>query len=937
MAARPGMGATYTVTSNADSGAGTLRAAILAANANPGTDDVAFDLSGSFAITLTNELPIITGPVRIDGASQPGYTKSPLVTLQRSTSAATNGLVLGAPGCTVAAVRVHGFVSGIRADAPACVIHACYFLSNTAAGVYAAAGGTRILDSYFATNEIGIHVADGPTNSILGNFIGVHPLTGAANGNHIGVLLASDRNNVGGTGAGDGNVISGNALSGIEIAAGTSSNSVRGNLIGTDASGTVAVPNDVGIQLYGSDQAIGGVKTGSRNVISGNRKSGIKMFSSTQPLARNKIEGNLIGTDVAGNNAIPNDVGIYLEESACQSNVIGGTLEAQRNVVSGNADIGVLLDLAPNNTIKGNYIGLDVSGRYGLGNGNSGVQVVNAATTQVGGTNVEAGNVISGNGLHGIFLFGSRCGGSVVQQNWIGTTAAGGQAIANQGSGIMVSTARRITIGGIGAGNVISGNREYGIYVDDAGSWGLTVQGNRIGTTPSGQSALGNEYGGIYLNGAPSNQIGGVSAAAGNLIGGNKGNGIVIDGADACSNAVLSNLIGVDADGEDPLPNGDSGLYLLAARRCRVGGDLLVGGGNLISGNGAHGIRMQGASDCELVGNRIGGHIVGAGFGGNARCGLYVSATTSNNFIGGDVWSRANVVAYNGEAGIALYNDTNTVGNRLDFNWIFSNDGLGIDLGDDGPTPNDPFVGGDPDDGANHLQNFPSITNVFVDGPNLRLQGSLRSGLTETYKLNFYGNTRFDPSGYGEGEFILGTTNVFTSPLDTAHFDVAVPAPDPLPDYCAATATHLASGDTSEFSHFAMLDSDGDGMPDGWEQDHFGSPTGGDPAGHGDADDAPNLDEYRADTDPNDDASFLRILEIGNTNIDSGIVTAVVFPSSAYRHYRVEHAEGPELRTNGWTAGAAGYQPGTGGNLTGIDLLPAGTTAVHFRMRARLP
>ena len=935
--ARPGMGATYTVTNAADSGAGSLRTAILSANTNLGTDTIAFNLPASLVISLASPLPIVSEKVRINGASQPGYTKAPLVTLARVSSSVTNGLVLGASGCTVTAIRVHGFDSGILVTAPVCVVQTCYFMSNTEAGVHVMAGGTRILDGYFATNETGVYLDSGNTNSVLGNSIGVHPLNGTVNGNRRGIFIASDRNYIGGTAAGDGNVISGNSLRGIEISWVGSSNSIRGNLIGTDASGTAAIPNDIGIQIGGTDNTVGGIKEGSRNVISGNRLYGIKMSSSTQPIERNKIEGNFIGTDVTGSNALPNDVGIFLEETFCKSNSIGGGLESQRNVVSGNAGAGINLNLAPDNAIQGNYVGLDVSGRYDLGNGSHGVLVENAWNTEVGGTNAEAGNVVSGNGGHGIFLFGRLSDGSTVRQNRIGTTAAGGQALANDHSGVMVSSARETTIGGIGAGNVISGNAEYGIYITGSDVHDVTVQGNWIGTTASGQGALGNGYEGIYLIDAPSNLIGGVAASAGNVVSANGSRGIAVVGAGSVSNVVQSNLIGVDEDGEDPLPNGSSGLFLSEVQGCRIGGDLFVGGGNLISGNGGDGIRMFNCSACELVGNRIGGHAAGAGFGGNTNSGIYLGSMSSNNLIGGDVWSEANLVAYNGDAGIALGDTSNSVGNRIDYNWIFGNGELGIDLGDDGPTPNDVFIGGDPDDGPNNLQNFPSITNVFVDGSDLRIQGLIRSGIGQTYKINFYGSTQIDPSGYGEGEFILGTTNVFTAPLDQARFDATVPAPDPLPDYYAATATHLDSGDTSEFSHFAMLDSDGDGMPDGWEQRFFGSATAGDPAGHGDDDGIPNLDEFYGDTDPTDGDSFLRIVDISNTNLVVGHRTAVLFPSSAFRQYRVEHADMSGLLTNGWTAGAAGYEPGTGENMTGLDILPAGTTSAHFRVRGRLP
>lgn len=246
--ARAAGGATYTVTNSANSGAGTLRTAITNANANPGTDTIQFSLpAGSLTIPVSTELPRVVERAKILGTTQPGYSNAPLVTLNAASSAVTNGLFLGAIGCTVTAVRVHGFTSGIMVTSPSCVIQSCYFMSNTDAGVYIRAGGSQILGNYFASNGIGVRLDTGTTNSVLGNFIGVHPLTGAVNGNRKGVFIASDKNFIGGTGTNDGNVISGNILRGIEISWVSSSNTIRGNLIGTDAAGTGAVPNDVGI------------------------------------------------------------------------------------------------------------------------------------------------------------------------------------------------------------------------------------------------------------------------------------------------------------------------------------------------------------------------------------------------------------------------------------------------------------------------------------------------------------------------------------------------------------------------------------------------------------------------------------------------------------------------------------------------------------------
>ncbi len=120
---RPAGGATYTVTSAANSGAGTLRAAISNANANAGRDMIVFNLpAGSLTISVNTDLPRVTDRTTIVATNQPGFSNAPLVTVRAASSSLTNGLLLGAPGCTVTAIRVHGFSSGILATSPSCVI-----------------------------------------------------------------------------------------------------------------------------------------------------------------------------------------------------------------------------------------------------------------------------------------------------------------------------------------------------------------------------------------------------------------------------------------------------------------------------------------------------------------------------------------------------------------------------------------------------------------------------------------------------------------------------------------------------------------------------------------------------------------------------------------------------------------------------------------------
>ena len=199
----------------------------------------------------------------------------------------------------------------------------------------------------------------------------------------------------------------------------------------------------------------------------------------------------------------------------------------------------------------------------------------------------------------------------------------------------------------------------------------------------------------------------------GNLISGNTGSGIHIFGNTASGNQVFSNLIGTDFDAFNPAPNKLSGVTIESAPDNRIG-DGLVGLRNVISGNGEYGIQIfgAGATGNRVEHNHIGIVPLGANLG-NGRDGVYV-AGGSNNTIGGVENDEANVIAFNGANGVGHgVVVASGTGNAIRGNQIFSNNGLGIDLGGDGLTDNDPL---DADPGANRLQNFPTFTAKIVDG-----------------------------------------------------------------------------------------------------------------------------------------------------------------------------------------------------------------------------
>ena len=195
------------------------------------------------------------------------------------------------------------------------------------------------------------------------------------------------------------------------------------------------------------------------------------------------------------------------------------------------------------NVIAGNYIGIDVTGTSALGNGIHGV-VISAPSNTIGGTTAGARNVIFGNNQAGIRIVSAT--GNIVQGNFIGTDAAGtvvlGNGTGQDARGVYLSNASGNIIGGTGAGagNLISGHNNSGVFILGSGATENWVQGNFIGTDVTGTSALGNVNGVFITFDASDNTIGGTASGAGNTIAFNANGVFVISGT---GNAILSNSI----------------------------------------------------------------------------------------------------------------------------------------------------------------------------------------------------------------------------------------------------------------------------------------------------------------------------------------------------------------------------------------------------------
>ena len=221
--------------------------------------------------------------------------------------------------------------------------------------------------------------------------------------------------------------------------------------------------------------------------------SAIRILDSSN----NVIAGNFLGTDQPGMAAMANDVGVYIDGTGgipATNNRIGGTVAADRNVISGNSDDGIRIDGvgADDNLVQGNFIGLNRLGTAALGNSGDGIAIFNGADDNtIGGTALAARNVISANG-NGITINGAGTDRNHVEGNFIGTDVGGTLARGNVGRGVSFDLGSADNfVGGtaVGAGNTIANSGTQGIAVVGVGTVANRFLGNAI--FANGNAALG--------------------------------------------------------------------------------------------------------------------------------------------------------------------------------------------------------------------------------------------------------------------------------------------------------------------------------------------------------------------------------------------------------------------------------------------------------------
>ncbi|MBI4850705.1 MAG: hypothetical protein HY819_02645 [Acidobacteria bacterium] len=364
-----------------------------------------------------------------------------------------------------------------------------------------------------------------------------------------------------------------------------------------------------------------------------------------------------------------------------------------------------------------------------------------------------------------------------------------GSLAPNGSDGIRI-TASNCVVRSLNIRNFFSGD---GIQFSNA-SRSNAVTNCYIGTDENGTAMAGNQTGIRILDASANNTIGGTQAT-GNVISGNITDGIVISGSGSDNNLVAGNVIGVDAsNGRNQLPNLNDGLRIAASAKSNNIGLGTADTGNIIAGNLGNGITLTGTTTNN---NKVAGNFIGVlsnnAARSNGQSGVFITDSADTNTIG-----PSNVIAFNSRNGItvgATAISNAVVRNKITRNSIFMNVGLGIDLGNDGVTANDP---GDPDNGPNNLINAPVITSVTNTGNSITVSGTvdLPSGAISGTVVEIFTNTLpvpgSDPSGFGEGQTFVAAPSINATGAFTANFVAA-------PNAVISALTVDATGNTSEF------------------------------------------------------------------------------------------------------------------------------------------
>ncbi|MBL8436329.1 MAG: DUF4347 domain-containing protein, partial [Zoogloea sp.] len=869
----------------------SLREAITAANntANGpgGADRIVFGIAGSgtHTITPTSAMTAVRDAVIIDATTDDSFAANgnrPAIVLDGNDLAA-NGLqfTTGSANSTVRGLVIRDFgVVGIYADPSA---------SNL---------------------------------TLLGNYIGAYTTSGTSAGaaegmGNVGIWIDAANATIGGTGAGEANLIGGNGNRGILLDANSGGSVVRGNLIGLELDGTTLLGNtSAGIAVQNSSgHLIGGTGAGEGNLIAGNTGDGVRIASTATSV---RVLGNRIwsngenGIDLNNDGVTANDTGDGDSGANNLQNL--PVLATARTDGTGQIIVTGTLNSTANSYYRIEFFANTAQDGTGHGEGQTFLGFANVMTNGSGDATINAaltatvpvGSFISATATRSAAGYATFTDTSEFARNIAavsstqatltvttasdtadGDTTSISTLLANMGADGFISLREAITaanntangpggadrisfniaaalVGGThtitpttslptitdavvidgtsepdyvvgrpvieidgsqtgsgvhglvlapgSGGSTIRGlainsfnrNDGYGLYLQ-AGSDNNLIAGNVIGLDADGTTAVAvmNNFG-IYVA-SSGNLIGGTTAAARNVLSNNLNAGVGLWGS---NNVVIGNYIGTDATGTLDRGNLSDGVDVFGGSNNRIGG-VTAAERNIISGNNRNGIEIAyNVSGTLVQGNYIGTDAGGTLSLGNSSGGIWVGGGATGVTIGGTAAGAGNRIVNNPVGG--LYTDTSSVSFTLLGNTFYNNSNLASDLGGDGVTANDT---GDGDTGPNNLQNYPEIGSVVSTGGNTTVTGTLRSNASTTYRLEFYSSPGGDASGYGEGQTWLGATSVTTDAAGNAYFSATFSGIAVSAGYVvSATATvDLGGGSygaTSEFSANRRVNTD---------------------------------------------------------------------------------------------------------------------------------
>ena len=716
--------------------------------------------------------------------------------------------------------------------------------TNTTVGGTTSAAANIISGNTMKALEI---VSVGSTgNTVQGNYVGTNSggVSNLPNAGGVAVISGAAANTIGGKTAGAGNLIAYNAGVGVTVSGGGTGNAIMGNSIfsnstyGIDLADNGVTANDA-VDVDAGDNSLQNfpvltvartnasnqlILTGSLNSTA-NTYFHIEFFASTAQDSTGYGEGQrYLGsingqTDGSGNYTISTTVaanvavGEYVTATATKSNaadtVFTDSSEFSRAIVAVSSTQATITVDTISDTSDGDTTSLStLLANKGADGFISLREAITAANNSANGSSPDLINFsISGTGIHTITPLSALP--AITQPVVIDATTEDSYA-ANGNKAAVELFGNSLNAHGLNLSAGSTGSTIKGLAISGFGQWGIvinaaagsqTLQANMIGLRANGTTAAANTIGGIQVN-SSSNLIGGTTSAQRNVISGNAGSGIGVGGS---SNTITGNYIGTDHTGLLDKGNGSAGINVFSGSANAIG-DGTAAGRNVISGNDDKGININGTGSGTLVkGNYVGVDSTGSGALGNSLGGIAVSSSAATQTIGGTVAGEGNTIANNTGATYAGVAVTGTAtGVTILGNSIYSNGGLGIDIGATGATAND---ANDADTGANNLQNFPVLSAAVLNlaGTQITITGTFNALANTPYRIEFYANTTGDASGYGEGQRLIGSTTLTTDGSGNATINSLLTVVVAAGESITATATKSNVGftaytDTSEFS-----------------------------------------------------------------------------------------------------------------------------------------